>query len=190
MLSKANGSCARRRAGLRWGPATVLALALAAVAESGSAQGVSGSSFDQPGKLKFKSEDRFTSPGAFTCSSKVKFLSEMLVEFGPGDDLASDAFRIVMLFSEGGVRLEGTYAVNKKGKIELEPDEMLITEDLDVFVLGELENCKVKAKFKLVDEGEPRIAKTKVKTKCKLKNVSPPQRLKFNAKGKGLELTP
>lgn len=190
MLSRTDGSCARRRAGLRWGPATVLALALAAVAESGAAQGVSGSTFDQPGKLKFKSEDRFTWPETSTCWSKVKFLSDTLVEFGPGDDLASDAFRIVMLFSDGVVRLEGTYAENAKGKIELEPDETLITEDLDDFVLGRLENCKVKARFKLVDEGEPRIAKTKVRTKCKQKDVSPPQWLKYKAKGKGPEITP
>jgi hypothetical protein len=190
MRNRARDPFARRCAGIQLTLAAFVAFAFAAGAEPGSAQGVSGSVFDQPGKLKFKTKERIAFSDACDSSSKVKFSSLALIEFGPGDDLAENAFRMAILFSDRDlVRVEGTYAEKDNGKIELEPDDALIINDLDDLVLGGLKSCKVKAKFKLVEEGNPRVAKTRVKTKCKLTGVSPKQHLKFRAKGKGPEIT-
>ncbi len=157
-----------------------------------NALGDGGAIFEQPGKLRFNFKKRYSSWNQSSrLISKIKYSSETFTEFGPTTDLAADSFRITSLFSDGVVRLEGTYTVNKKGKVKLDPDTTLITHDLDELFLGDVKKCKVKAKFKTVGKkNEPRSGKTQVQAKCKLKNAKPSQRLVYKAKGKGPEIFP
>jgi hypothetical protein len=163
------------------------------VPDPAGAQPLEGSTFEQSGKLRFKFKNKFgnVEPGggiSIPPSRRIKYQAEAVVVFGPAEGLAADEFAMPIAFSESLLLLTGTWSASSKGKVALEVDAGSLQEQLNELLLGEVTDCKVKAKLKVKAGGDTRNARARVKTRCRLRGFKPPQRLRVRFKGSGSEL--